>query len=319
MTGFDVYVGGTWRTIGGTSLASPVVAAMWALAGGAEGTAYAAQNLYDNNRVYPGLRNDVTAGGNSYCGGDTTAHCASSTYSQYGTDNPNNLALQSSPYYGNWAGLLDCSFPADGSEAADPPRDPECNAAPGYDGASGIGTPHDIRVFMPLPAVTVTHPTSLRLNYAATFTEQTVDRAPNAKIVSTVWNFGDGTGTTSSATHTFRKAGRYTVSVTIRDNFNRSATGRTVVTVGMPLYVRFNGPTTVHAGVNYGFSDTGSRDYNTGGSIVKVAWSWGDGYAAYGSSVVHRWLRTGTYTITEILVDSTGVRTSRTVTETVVG
>ena len=60
-TGFDIldsYGSGGWITIGGTSLSSPLTAAMYALAGGSGGAAYPASSLYVNAAVHPdvGLR-----------------------------------------------------------------------------------------------------------------------------------------------------------------------------------------------------------------------------------------------------------------------
>ena len=76
-TGFGTYNtsdGGTgWATVGGTSLASPVIAAMWALAGGSHGVAYPALTLYDH--LGSGSLYDVTAGGNGFCGGEGAAQC----------------------------------------------------------------------------------------------------------------------------------------------------------------------------------------------------------------------------------------------------
>ncbi|HUA73595.1 MAG TPA: IPT/TIG domain-containing protein [Solirubrobacteraceae bacterium] len=79
-TGVDVYDstpegGGSptgWGVWGGTSVAAPIVAAEFALAGGARGVGYPASTLYshlgDAGRLY-----DVTAGKNGSCGG--TSEC----------------------------------------------------------------------------------------------------------------------------------------------------------------------------------------------------------------------------------------------------
>lgn len=316
-TGFDIYdsYGGSgWQTVGGTSLASPIIAAMWALAGGARGSTFAAGTLYDNARRYPNQVNDITVGGNSFCGGDSTSHCAATLYAQTGTYNPNNLANGS----GQWLGYLDCSFPYNGAEVANPVKDPECNATTGYDGASGVGTPRDQRLFMALPRVTVTRPSVLKLKYAATFSEKTVDYAPNATITSVVWNFGDGSATTTSPAHTYTKAGTFTVTATVHDNYGRWAAGSTRVTVGTPIYVKFTGSTTLHHSVYYRFASTGSLDYNTGGTITSVTWNFGDGRTASGTTVTHAWGRAGTYTMTETAADNTGVRSTRRITITVV-
>src|SRR5581483_9735732 len=76
-TGFDVYTSWAcakgchvgWGTIGGTSLSSPLIAAMWALAGGAGGVAYPAASLYAHATRAHSRFFDVIHGGNSWCDG----------------------------------------------------------------------------------------------------------------------------------------------------------------------------------------------------------------------------------------------------------
>jgi subtilase family serine protease len=82
MSGFDVYdsydcgdrchLGPSgWTTDGGTSLSAPLVAAMWADAGGLRGLAPAALTLYGHARSRTGLY-DVTSGGNDVCAADAS-------------------------------------------------------------------------------------------------------------------------------------------------------------------------------------------------------------------------------------------------------
>jgi hypothetical protein len=104
-----------WTPIGGTSVASPIVASMFALAGGAHGVEYPAQTLYSH--LGSGLLHDITEGGNGECEG----------------------------FYG------------DGCSGSMAPLSPEdcgrgaliCNAAAGYDGPSGVGTPDGVGAFAP--------------------------------------------------------------------------------------------------------------------------------------------------------------------------
>ena len=77
---YDTYRAYGWQTYGGTSLASPLVAAMWAVAGGSGGVAYPALSLYGHftsDATHPLY--DVTAGGNGLCAGAWRAQCASIT------------------------------------------------------------------------------------------------------------------------------------------------------------------------------------------------------------------------------------------------
>ena len=56
-----------WCTLGGTSLSSPLIAAVFALAGGSGGVDYAASSLYANAQHTPASLHDVTAGSNGAC------------------------------------------------------------------------------------------------------------------------------------------------------------------------------------------------------------------------------------------------------------
>jgi hypothetical protein len=56
-----------WCTIGGTSLASPLVASVFALAGGANGVEYPAKTLYENEIEDPASLHDVASGSNGSC------------------------------------------------------------------------------------------------------------------------------------------------------------------------------------------------------------------------------------------------------------
>src|SRR5580693_5763721 len=95
LTGFDVYDSYScsgcspapgWFTIGGTSLSSPIIAASYALAGGARGVPYPALTLYGHQ----GKAYDVSTGGNGWCDGAGAANCP----------NPNSQGF----------GIVDCAY-----------------------------------------------------------------------------------------------------------------------------------------------------------------------------------------------------------------
>ncbi len=121
-----------WCTIGGTSVASPLIASVFALAGGANGVAYPAETLYENELKSPASLHDVAVGSNGEC---------------------------SKPFLED--GLSACT-PAEeavkscASEAI-------CLAGTGYDGPTGVGTPDGIAAFkLPFsPPVVVTGGVSL--------------------------------------------------------------------------------------------------------------------------------------------------------------
>ncbi len=107
-----------WVPIGGTSVASPIVASMFAITDEPHEVAYPAQTLY-SHLGDPSL-DDVTAGGNGKCDGLYTSGCSGSMEPL-------------SPLF-----PLDC-----GSGAL------VCNAAPGYDGPTGVGAPNGLAAFEP--------------------------------------------------------------------------------------------------------------------------------------------------------------------------
>ncbi|HEY3758289.1 MAG TPA: S8 family serine peptidase [Solirubrobacteraceae bacterium] len=107
--GFEVTPG--WQTIGGTSVASPIVASLFALVGGAQNVAYPAATLYSH--LGGASLYDVTAGGNGKCDDNYKNGCEGSMSSQ-----------------------SDC-----GAAVL------ICNAGPGYDGPTGVGAPAGLAAF----------------------------------------------------------------------------------------------------------------------------------------------------------------------------
>lgn len=101
-----------WEVVGGTSVAAPIVASAFALAGGAHGVPYPAATLYAHAGT--AALHDITAGANGKCDG----------------------------VYGS------CSFNA--SQDCGPTHT-ICNAASAFDGPTGVGTPNGLAAFLPLP------------------------------------------------------------------------------------------------------------------------------------------------------------------------
>ncbi len=108
-----------WGTVGGTSLASPLIAATFALAGGAGGEEYPAQTLYKNRLKMPSSLHDVETGSNGEC-------------------------LESFNYE---TGLSGCTA-LEEAESSCSSKD-ICLAGPGYDGPSGVGSPNGLTAFQP--------------------------------------------------------------------------------------------------------------------------------------------------------------------------
>jgi hypothetical protein len=207
-TGYDIHdaqVLHGWGTIGGTSLASPVVAALYALAGGPGGVKYPALTLYGHFKSAPASY-DITIGGTGLCGTDSTVTCKLNA-----GGNPNQLGS---------AGLLDCAFPASGSGTI--ANDAQCYARPGYDGVSGVGAPKGIKLFQPMkPTAKIASPGTVTHGHSKTFDGSTSsDPFPGGTISTYSWDFGDGhTGTGTTLAHTFATKGTFTVTLTVTDNY----------------------------------------------------------------------------------------------------
>jgi hypothetical protein len=193
-----------WVTIGGTSLSAPLVSALYALAGGAQGVSYPSLTLYGAKADATG-RFDVTEGGNGYCDGEPAAGCG----------HPNS-------FFG--AGRVDCEGTT------------ECDAAPGYDGPSGVGTPVGLGLFQPQrPTAAISAPGSPAAHSAASFSANgSADFYPGDSIANASWSWGDGTsGGGVATTHTYAAAGTYTVTLTATDSYGLSSAPATRgVTVG---------------------------------------------------------------------------------------
>jgi hypothetical protein len=128
-----------WAPIGGTSVAAPIIASMFALAGGAHDVAYPAETLYSH--LGSTLLHDVTSGGNGECDGNYSTGCGGSL---------------SSP--------LDC-----GADAW------ICNATIGYDGPTGVGTPNGIDAFLPSGGEPQSNPTEEKGQPQGTGSEGTTE------------------------------------------------------------------------------------------------------------------------------------------------
>ncbi len=235
-TGFDVYRSFVdprydrrgWATFGGTSLAAPLAAGMFALAGGAQGARYPADALYGNAAVHPAQRFDVVSGGTGYCQDASTQDCATAVQQMSATSNPNNLKH----------GQLDCSFPRHGGDGVPASRNRECNALPGYDGASGVGAPAGIRLFHRTdPTVTIGRgPKPVRHGRRTAFTAYLKQPLPHTYLQHIVWYWGDGHGPTARvrqrvAAHVYRRPGGYHLTVVARDSRGQQVVKHALVRV----------------------------------------------------------------------------------------
>ncbi|HKC27721.1 MAG TPA: PKD domain-containing protein [Jatrophihabitans sp.] len=324
-TGFDTYdnYGGSgWGTTGGTSLSSPLIAAMWALAGGAKGVQYPAQTLYRNLQLRPSSLYDVTLGGNAFCAGDTATNCSNAleAQTQPPTGNPNNLANGNSQYANGWAGLLDCGYPYDGS-AGTIAANTQCNAVSGYDGPSGVGTPKGLNLFRPTsPTIGIGRPSALKLKSAQTWSAINFADPVGGSAVQYHWTWGDGSVTSTSSkstSHTFTAAGTHKVTLTVTDSFGQTGSSSMTITVGVPPTAVIGGPTVVKINKSYTWTSAKSVDKNTGGAIASRTWRLGSTKVGTATTWSKKFTSIGKKTLTLVIVDNTGMRSTKSITITV--
>lgn len=194
-----------WETVGGTSLSSPLVAAMWALAGGPAGVKYPALTLYGHFHAAPAQLYDITTGGTGDCDNTDPQPCAG-----FWGGNPNALGF----------GPLDCQWDSTGSTLLS--NKYQCDAEPGYDGVSGVGTPNGIAPFSPIaPTAVIQSPGTVAAGASHVFSASGSSAPfPGDSITTYKWTWGDGGTTTTAsptASHTYATAGARTVTLTVTE------------------------------------------------------------------------------------------------------
>lgn len=218
LTGLDVYDSFScsgcspapgWFTIGGTSLSSPIIAAAYALAGGARGVRYPALTLYGHQ----GKAYDVTTGGDGWCAGAGAAGCP----------NPNSQGF----------GVVDCAYTASGAVAV---GDRACDALTGFDGPTGVGSPNGLAMFTRTgPAATISGPATVTHGTSQTWHASVSDPFPGGTVTSYKWSWGDGGSSTTAtgiASHNYVTGGvTRTITLTVTDNYGMTGTATYTVHV----------------------------------------------------------------------------------------
>jgi large repetitive protein len=143
---------------------------------------------------------------------------------------------------------------------------------------------------------------------------------PDGTITSYDWNWGDGSAhDTSGATppqHTYASSGTYTVTLTVMDN------NQVTASVSHDVHVAVNQPpnavfTDSESGLNASFDGSGSIDPD--GTIASYSWDFGDNTpAGAGAKPTHQYAAPGTYLVKLTVTDDQGATasTSHTVTVT---
>ncbi|MHA1545154.1 MAG: PKD domain-containing protein [Alphaproteobacteria bacterium] len=125
-------------------------------------------------------------------------------------------------------------------------------------------------------------------------------RDPDGGIVAYVWDFGDGqTATGLQTTHTYRAAGKYTVTLTVRDDSgleNAQARATMLVEVRDPPATLASGPSVGCAGEPMEWAaKTPTPQVGDG---TQISWNFGDGATAQGPAATHAYRRAGRYLVT---------------------
>jgi PKD repeat protein len=138
----------------------------------------------------------------------------------------------------------------------------------------------------------------------ATF-DGTTSADPDGTVVSYLWDFGDGSPTSTAAkpSHHFPAVATYNVTLTVTDN------DATTGTVTKPVTMVANAsPTAVFtSSVNklvVSFNGSGSSDSD--GTVASYAWDFGDGANGTGASPNHTYASAGSYDVVLTVTDNEG-------------
>ncbi|MEW5981609.1 MAG: PKD domain-containing protein [Acidobacteriota bacterium] len=174
----------------------------------------------------------------------------------------------------------------------------------------------------PTPAFTVS-PSAPVIQADVTF-DASLSSDADGQIVSYVWSFGDGTsGTGQLATHRYSAGGTYSVTLTVTDDRNLSASVTATVAVtetAVPTADFVFSPTTPIVNETVFFNAAASRAA-TGRTLVSYDWTLGTGRTASGVTVSKAYGSPGTYNVTLTVTDDIGKRgtASKTVPVTATG
>jgi len=133
------------------------------------------------------------------------------------------------------------------------------------------------------------------------FTDKSVGKPTSWK-----WSFGDGTySTTKNPTHTYNKAGKYTVTLTVKNvKGNNKITRFNYITVLAPIkspFAAFSAsPISGYAPLKVAFTDKST------GAPTSWNWNFGDGTSSTVKNTVHTYNKEGKYTVTLTVKNAKG-------------
>lgn len=141
---------------------------------------------------------------------------------------------------------------------------------------------------------------------------------PDGSIVSLDWTFGDGgSGSGLQPMHAYVAAGTYVVTLTVTDDSGRSGSASTTATVTDPVnrapLANAGGPYSAKPGEAVSFDGTGSSDPD--GNVLSWEWDFGDGNVGSGATPTHAYSMAGDYTVTLVVTDDSGTKSSAVTTQ----
>ncbi len=140
------------------------------------------------------------------------------------------------------------------------------------------------------------------------FFNSTQSSDPDGIITSRKWDFGDGAGEMKeNPTHHYQEAGRYIVTLTVKDNDGNEGFNSQEITVRdnrEPTAALEFTPAVPKAGGTVFFDGSGSADAD--GTIVSWSWNFGDEAVGSSKTTTHRYTTAGSYTVVLTVTDNRG-------------
>jgi len=145
---------------------------------------------------------------------------------------------------------------------------------------------------------------------------------PDGSIANYSWTYGDEAGGEGVVvTHTYPVNGTYEAELRVTDDKGGKNESRKYVTVRMTVGPAASDPVAVIEIVSINRLKvvlSGSESYDPdGGSISTYAWSFEDGFTAYGEEVEHEFESAGTYTVHLTVMDDEGATNTTSIDVTV--
>ncbi len=140
--------------------------------------------------------------------------------------------------------------------------------------------------------------------------------APSGQTLIYAWNFGDGaTGSGTSPSHTYTKAGSFTVSLVVTDSKGVTGSATATATISSGVTASTGGPYSGTA--NQAIAFDGSRSTGPSGQTLTYAWNFGDNSTGTGVTTSHAYTASGTFTVSLTVSDGVGGSDTATTTATI--